>query len=82
MKNSTRSETQTERQIKTGRVLINLFIIHLEHALKEIRRTLPRPTSLAAEIPNEVAYADDVDFIEHSYADIKKIQKVQKKIPA
>ena len=38
---------------------------------------LPRPTSsFATEIPNEVAYADDVDFIGQNYADIKKIQEV------
>ena len=34
------------------------------------------------EIPNEVAYADDVDFIGQNYADIKKMQEVLKKIPA
>ena len=41
-----------------------LFTVYLEHALKEVRPTLPRPTtSFEAETPNEVAYADDVDFI-------------------
>ncbi|RUS81468.1 hypothetical protein EGW08_010766 [Elysia chlorotica] len=35
--------------------------------------------SNAGEIPNEVAYADDVDFIGQSYADINKIQEVLKK---
>ena len=60
-----------------------LFTIYLEHALKEVRPTLPRPTtSFEEEIPNEVAYADDVDFIGQNYADIKKIQEVLKKIPA
>ena len=43
---------------------------------------LPRPTSsFEAEIPNEVAYADDVDFIGQNYADIKEIQVALKKIP-
>ena len=40
---------------------------------------MPRPTtSFKAEISNEVAYADDVDFIGQNYADIKKIQEVLK----
>ena len=57
-----------------------LFIIYLEHALKEVRPTLPIPTTpFEAEIPNEVAYADDVDFIGKNYADITKIQEVLKK---
>ena len=48
-----------------------------------MRPTLPRPTtSFKAKIPNEVAYAGDVDFIGQNYADIKKIQEVLKKIPA
>ena len=43
---------------------------------------LPRPTSsFEAEIPNEVAYADDGDFIGQNYADIKEIQVALKKIP-
>ena len=51
----------------------DLFIVYLEHALKEVRPALPRQTtSFQAEISNEVAYADDVDFIEQNYADIKK----------
>ena len=53
--------------------------IYLEHALKEVRPTLPRPTSpFEAEIPNEVAYADYVDCIGQNYADIKKMQEVLK----
>ena len=59
-----------------------LFTECLEYALKEIRSP-PRPTtSFEAEIPNEVDYADDVDFIEQNYAYIIKIQGVLKKIPA
>ena len=39
---------------------------------------MPRPTTIfEAEIPNQVAYADDVDFIGQNY--IKKIQEVLKK---
>ena len=44
--------------------------IYLERALKEVRPTLPRPTtSFEEEIPNEVAYADDVNFFGQNYAD-------------
>ena len=35
--------------------------------------------SFEAEIPNEIGYADDVDFILQNYADIKKIQEVLEK---
>ena len=35
--------------------------------------------NLEEEIPNEVAYADDVDFIGQNYAYIKNIQEVLKK---
>ena len=46
----------------------------------EVRPTLPRPTtSFEEEIPNQVAYADNVDFIGQNYADIKKIPEVLKK---
>ena len=56
-----------------------LFTIYLEHALKEVRFTLPRPTtSFEEEIPNKVAYAVDIDFIGQNYAGIKKIQEVLK----
>ena len=52
-----------------------LFTVYLEHALKEVRPTLPRPTSsFEAEIPNEEANADNVDFTGQNFADIKKIQ--------
>ena len=41
-----------------------LITIYLDHALKGVQPTLPRPiSSFEVEIPNEVAYADDVDFI-------------------
>ena len=45
-----------------------LFIVYLEHALKEVRTTLPRPIiKYEKEIPNEIAYADDVGFIGQDY---------------
>ena len=71
---------EEEKKKEEKHVLYIIFTIYLEHALKEVRPTLPRPTtSFDEEIPNEVAYADDVDFIGQNYADIKKIQEVLKK---
>ena len=53
-----------------------LFIVYLEHALKEVRTALPRPiVKYEKKIPNEIAYADDVDFIGQDYVNIKKIQE-------
>ena len=50
---------------------------------KKSTYTVPRPTtSFKAEIPSEVAYADDADFVEQNHADIKKIQEVLKDLPA
>ncbi|GFR95619.1 retrovirus-related Pol polyprotein LINE-1 [Elysia marginata] len=57
-----------------------LFIIYLENALREIRTTLPEPnSSYGREIPSEIAYADDVDFIGHDYANIANIQETLEK---
>ena len=53
-----------------------LFIVYLEHALKEDRTTLPRQiVKYEKEIPNEIAYADEVDFIGHDYVNINEIQE-------
>ncbi|KAK3758783.1 hypothetical protein RRG08_054759 [Elysia crispata] len=53
-----------------------LFIVYLEHALKEVRTTLPRPiVKYKKGIPNEIAYADDVDFIGQNYVNINEIQE-------
>ncbi|GFR71283.1 hypothetical protein ElyMa_003808200 [Elysia marginata] len=57
-----------------------LFTIYLENALRDIRTTLPEPnSSYGREIPSEIAYADDVDFIGHDYANIAKIQETLEK---
>ena len=49
---------------------------YLEHALKEVRHKLPRLTTrFEAEILDQIAYTDDIDFIEQDCADIKKIQE-------
>ncbi|GFS28046.1 endonuclease-reverse transcriptase [Elysia marginata] len=56
------------------------FTIYLENALRKIRTTLPEPnSSYRREIPSEIAYADDVDFIGHDYANIAKIQETFEK---
>ena len=54
-----------------------LFIVYLEHALKEVRTTLPKPIVKyeKKEIPNEIAYANDVGFIGQDYVNINEIQE-------
>ena len=57
-----------------------LFSIYLENALKEVRTILPRPTSdFEKNLPTEIVYADDVDFIGSEFADIAEVQKTLKK---
>ena len=53
-----------------------LITVYLEHVLKEVLPTMPRPT---ASFEAETLNADDVDFIGQNYADIKKIKEVLKK---
>ncbi|GFR94560.1 very-long-chain enoyl-CoA reductase [Elysia marginata] len=41
-----------------------LFTKYLEHALKEVRPVLPKPSiPLEKVLPREIAYADDVDLL-------------------
>ncbi|GFS15030.1 endonuclease-reverse transcriptase [Elysia marginata] len=57
-----------------------LFTIYLEHALKEVRLVLPKPsTPLEKVLPREVAYADDVDFVAFQDIDIEEVGKVLEK---
>ena len=50
-----------------------LFTIYLEHALKEVRTVIGEPKSpLEEKIPREIAYADDVDFVD---IDIDAVQR-------
>jgi len=47
-----------------------LFTIYLEHALREIRQ------STQSTLPDEVSYADDVDFISStSFKDVTEVEK-------
>ncbi|RUS68769.1 hypothetical protein EGW08_023468 [Elysia chlorotica] len=58
-----------------------LFIIYLEHALKEVRKVIGEPKSpLEEKIPREIAYADDVDFVGLEYIDIDAVQRTLHKI--
>ena len=73
------TKTNTLKQCRTPKgdsLSPVLFIVYLEHALKEVRTTLPRPiVKYEKEIPNEIAYADDVDFIGQDYVNINEIQE-------
>ncbi|GFR81412.1 very-long-chain enoyl-CoA reductase [Elysia marginata] len=49
-----------------------LFIIDLEQALKNVRSTLDSPSNTAeAHLPNEIVYADDIDFIGNQPVNVK-----------
>ncbi|GFR66050.1 very-long-chain enoyl-CoA reductase [Elysia marginata] len=57
-----------------------LFTIYLEHALKEVRPVLPKPsTPLEKVLPREIAYADDVGFVAFQDIDIEEVGKVLEK---
>lgn len=51
-----------------------LFIIYLEHALKEVRGHTQ--TKEIMDIPTEIIYADDIDFIGENHADVGKIERI------
>ena len=85
---NTKINTRANGATKTKTFIINvgthqgdslspvLFIVYLEHALKKVRITLPRPiVKYEKEIPDEIPYVDDVDFIGQDYVNINEIQK-------
>ena len=56
-----------------------LFIIYLEQALKNVRSTPDNPSNTTeAHLPNEIVYADDIDFIGNQPANVKKIEDTLK----
>ena len=58
---SSTSNTGTAQRDSLSQVL---FIIYLEHALKEVRPTLTRPTApFEAKIQNPVAFSNGVDVM-------------------
>ncbi|GFO44725.1 endonuclease-reverse transcriptase [Plakobranchus ocellatus] len=52
-----------------------LFIVYLEHALRDIR---PVQNDKQESIPAEIIYADDIDFIGKKDADVNSIEKTLK----
>ncbi|GFS25950.1 very-long-chain enoyl-CoA reductase [Elysia marginata] len=52
-----------------------LFIIYLEHALRDIRTNISPPTDIERLLPREVAYADDVDFVSLEFVKVEEVQK-------
>ena len=57
-----------------------LYVVYLENALKEVRPLLPQPvTESEKTLPNEITYADDVDFITRERIDVTQIQRVLKR---
>ena len=54
-----------------------LFVVYMEHALREVRPIIPHPVStFETSMPSEVAYADDIDFISTTNIDVGEIQKI------
>ncbi|GFS20409.1 endonuclease-reverse transcriptase [Elysia marginata] len=57
-----------------------LSTIYLDHALKEVRPVVPKPsTPLEKVLPREIAYADDADFVAFQDIDIEEVGKVLEK---
>lgn len=57
-----------------GSLSLVLFIVYLEHGLKDDQTTIPQsPIANEQELPREVAHADDADFIRLSNANIKEM---------
>ena len=55
------------------------FIIYLEQALKNVRSRLDsHSNTIQAHLPNEIVYADDIDFIGNQPANVKKIEDTLK----
>ncbi|GFR78453.1 very-long-chain enoyl-CoA reductase [Elysia marginata] len=52
-----------------------LFIIYLEHALRDIRTNISSPTDIERLLPREVAYADDVHFVSLEFVKVEQVQK-------
>ena len=52
-----------------------LFIVYLEHALRDIRSVQDNKQE---PVPAEIIYADDIDFIGKKDADVKSIEKTLK----
>ncbi|GFN94758.1 very-long-chain enoyl-coa reductase [Plakobranchus ocellatus] len=52
-----------------------LFIVYLEHALRDIR---PVQNDKQEPVPVEIIYADDIDFIGKKDADVNSIEKTLK----
>ena len=53
-----------------------LFAIYLKHALKEVRTVIGEPKSpLEEKIPREIAYTDDLDFVDLEYIDIDAVHR-------
>ncbi|KAK3744074.1 hypothetical protein RRG08_018703 [Elysia crispata] len=58
---------------------IDLISGYEDQALKNVRSTLDSPSNTTeAHLPNEIAYADDIDFIGNKPVNVKKIEEILK----
>jgi len=53
-----------------------LFIVYLEAALRDLRLMLPQRPQTDINLPLDIAYADDVDFVSHSRAFLSQVRSI------
>ena len=53
-----------------------LFIVYLEAALRDLRLMLPQRPQTDINLPLDIAYADDVDFVSHSRTFLNQAESI------
>ena len=53
-----------------------LFIVYLEAALRHLRLMLPQHPQTDIDLPLDIAYADDVDFVSHSLVFLNQVESI------
>ena len=53
-----------------------LFIVYLETALRDLRLMLPQRPQTDIDLPLDIAYADDVNFVSHSHAFLNQVESI------
>ena len=53
-----------------------LFIVYLEAALRDIRQMIPQCPLIDVDLPLDIAYADDVDFVSHSRTFLDQMERI------
>ena len=53
-----------------------LFIVYLEAALRDIRQMIPQRPLKDVDLPLDIAYADDVDFVSHNRTFLDQMERI------